>query len=157
LFALIVFFASSCRTEQNQKEPTNPQALFSEQSHDKLMKLFMDNIQYPTEARNQGITGRFFIIIDMEKGGKINNIAVNDTDKSINIPLISFNEVTVIGKPNSEELLNTSRSDYVTKDLKILEDEGVRVAKVIESLNLPEWQNNSMQFAISLNFRLTKD
>jgi hypothetical protein len=48
----------------------------------------------------------------------------------------------------------TEPTGFVKKDLAVLENEGIRVAKMLESLSLPEWQDKSIEFAILFNFRL---
>lgn len=151
----ILFLAVSCKTDMKQAEKANQQTLFSDESHSKIMSLFLQNARYPEVAKNEGITGRFFIIVKMEAGGKIVKVYVNDKDKSINVTLASLTEVQVVAiKPSTLSNANNP-PEFVTDKLTILENEGLRVAKMLETLNLPEWQDKSMEFAISFNFMLT--
>ena len=154
MFLLLAF---TNKSEQNQKTESVQQALFSQDSQNKIMKLLFENIQYPIEAKNKGMSGRFFVIVKMEKGGKISNITINDKDNSINIPLVTPNEVVVTGLVPKNDKTDKSRTEFVTKNLSVLENEGIRVAKMLESLKLPEWQNKGIEFAIPFNFKLTKD
>jgi hypothetical protein len=154
---LILSLAFSSKSEQNQKEQKVQKLVLSEDSQNKLMKLFQENIRYPDEALNKEISGRFFVIIKTSKGGKINNITVNDKDNSVNVPLIVPHEIVIVGKIPLNNATNKDHSEYVTKDLAILENEGIRVTKMIESLKLPEFRDESLEFAIPLNFKLTKD
>jgi TonB-dependent SusC/RagA subfamily outer membrane receptor len=107
---------------------------------------------YPTEAKNQDMAGRFFVIVKMKKGGIVDKVTVNDTDKSINIPLLG-NEVVVVGyglkNPAEDKSIKA-----VMKDRSVLTNEGVRAANLLGSVKIPEWENKDMEFAISFNFQL---
>jgi TonB-dependent SusC/RagA subfamily outer membrane receptor len=134
------------------QEGLSEQTLFSSGSHEKLMELLFKNVKYPAEAREQDMTGRFFVIIKMKKGGIIDKVSVNDTDKSINVPLLG-NEVVVVGyglKNPAED----KNAKAVVKDRSILTNEGVRVAGMLGSVQIPEWEDKDMEFAISFNFTL---
>jgi len=134
-----------------QDKPTG-QALFSPESHKILMDMLLKNTIYPTEAKNQDISGRFFVIVKMKKGGIVDKVMVNDTDKSINVPLLG-NEVVVAGyglkNPAEDKHINA-----VMKDRSILTNEGVRVSDMLGSAKIPEWENMDMEFAICFNFKL---
>jgi TonB-dependent SusC/RagA subfamily outer membrane receptor len=108
---------------------------------------------YPKEARENNITGRFFTIIRMKKGGIVEQVTVNDVDKSINVPLLSFNEIVIVGYG----LKNPAAARYVKAektDLTPLTNEGKRIAGMLGSVKIPEWEEKDMLFAISFNFTL---
>lgn len=146
LFGLLSFRSASAQ------ETNSEHTLFFPDSHQKLIELLFKNVMYPTEAKNQDISGRFFVIVKMKKGGIVEKVTVNDTDKSINIPLLG-NEVVVVGYGlrNPSEDKNTKA---VIKDRSIITNEGVRVANMLGSVKIPEWEDNDMEFAISFNFTL---
>jgi hypothetical protein len=148
---ILLIVLLSCSTAKAQ-ENISEQTLFSPESHKKLMELLFKNVMYPTEAKNQDISGRFFVIVKMKKGGVVDQVTVNDTDKSINVPSLG-NEVVVVGyglkNPAEVKVVKA-----VMKDRSILTNEGVRVARMLGSVKIPEWENKDMEFAISFNFQL---
>jgi TonB-dependent SusC/RagA subfamily outer membrane receptor len=148
-FILILFPFRLSFAQDNQSDMT----LFSPESQKKIHEVIYSNIMYPKEARENNITGRFFTIIRMKKGGIVEKVTVNDTDKSINVPLLSFNEIVIAGYG----LKNPAATRYVKAektDLSLLTNEGIRVAKTLGSVKIPEWENMDMEFAISFNFTL---
>jgi TonB-dependent SusC/RagA subfamily outer membrane receptor len=156
LFILPVFFLffglfsfRSANAQDNQSDMT----LFTPESQKKIHEMIYTNIVYPKEARENNITGRFFTIIRMKKGGIVEQVTVNDVDKSIKVPLLSFNEIVIVGYG----LKNPAATRYVKSektDITPLTNEGVRVAKMVGSVKIPEWENEDMVFAISFNFTL---
>jgi beta-lactamase regulating signal transducer with metallopeptidase domain len=146
---LIVF---SFKSTPGTQEKNDNQTLFSPESHKILMELLFKNVMYPTEAKNQDMTGRFFVIVKMKKGGIVDKVTVNDTDKSINVPLLG-NEVVVIGY-GLKNPAEAKELKAVMKDRSILTNEGVRVANMLGTVKIQEWENKDMEFAISFNFTL---
>lgn len=136
----------------NAQEKISEQTLFSPGSHTILMDLLFKNVKYPSEARYQDMTGRFFVIVKVKKGGIIDKVTVNDTDKSITVPLLG-NEVVVVGYGLRNPAEDKSQK-AVLEDRSVLTNEGIRVAKMLGSANIPEWENKDMEFAISFNFQL---
>jgi TonB-dependent SusC/RagA subfamily outer membrane receptor len=148
LILFLISFGSAPAQENNQD-----QTLFTPESQKKIHEMIYTNIVYPKEARENNITGRFFTIIRMKKGGIVEQVTVNDVDKSINVPLLSFNEIVIVGYG----LKNPAAAKYVKSektDLTPLTNEGVRIAKMLGSVKIPEWETEDMVFAISFNFTL---
>lgn len=163
---LLVLILFSFRTA-NVQESSTSQALFSPESQKKIIELIYANIMYPSEAKMQDMTGRFFVIVKMKKGGTVDLVKVNDTDKSINVPLLSYNEVVIVGyglKKPAENLAvigygpakksENKNGSADKRDISNLTNEGIRVAKMLGTVKIPEWEKKDMEFAISFNFDL---
>jgi TonB-dependent SusC/RagA subfamily outer membrane receptor len=148
----LLFFGLLSFRSANAQENNSEQSLFSPESHQKLIELLFKNVMYPTEAKNQDMSGRFFVIVKMKKGGIVEKVTVNDTDKSINIPLLG-NEVVVLGY-GLKNPADIGDIKGVMKDRSVLTNEGVRVANMLGSVKIPEWENKDMEFAIQFNFTL---
>ena len=164
VMSLIVFLSFSSAFAQ---EDLSDQTLFSAESQKKIMEMVYANITYPSEAKQQNKTGRFFVIITMKKGGIVDQVKVNDIDKSINIPLLSYNEVVIVGYGLKNPAENLAVVGYGSakqderkdgkedkRDISLLTNEGIRVARMVGSVKIPEWENKDMEFAISFNFQL---
>lgn len=148
--SLLVFSPFSSAFAQ---QDISDQMLFSAESQKKIIEMVYANITYPSEAKQQDNTGRFFVIVKMKKGGIVDQVKVNDTDKSINIPLLSYNEIVIVGYGLKNPAVNQNVKTEKT-DLTLLINEGIRVAKMVGSVKIPEWEDKDMEFAISFNFQL---
>jgi bla regulator protein BlaR1 len=149
---MILLFLFSFRSNQQQQERSS-QTLFSGSSQMELVRFINMNISYPTEAKEKGISGAYFLVIKIAKGGHIKKITANSNDNSINVPLVTPNEFNVIAyRPSATT--DKSIPEVSNEDLTLIKNEGIRVAKMIETLKLPEWQNKSIEFAIAFNFQL---
>ena len=148
---ITLFMLFSFKPAGSDKTPLQQQELFSAESRQKIMQFIFMNIQYPAEAKNANITGRFYVIINMGKGGKPGKVYTDSKDKSIKIPLITENDVVVMGYGTSG---NTTGPGNSNTNLLALENEAVRVAKMLGTLDLPEWKGKKMKFAFSIDFQL---
>jgi len=136
------------------KDKSNLQSIFSKESQTILRTSISTNTFYPDEAIRSGISGRFTILVKMAKGGKEEKITIIDNDKKITVPYITNDCINIVRLARPESLQNKTGSNVKKTDLTILKNEGVRVAKSLESLKLPEWQEHNVEFAIDLNFSI---
>jgi TonB family protein len=130
------------------------QTLFSKESLQKMFQLLFRNVIYPTDAREKSIEGSFYVIVKMAKGGIIENVTVNSDDNSINVPLLSRNEVIITAYKPAVKDTKVVSADIPKDPMSPLKNEAMRVAKMLETLKLPEWENKGMEFAIAFNFQL---
>ena len=147
----VLLLLFSFKPESVLRDFSQKQELLSPESQQKLMQFIFRNIQYPTEAKNANITGRFYVIVNMGRGGKVGKVYTNRKDKIMKIPMINENDVVVTGYGSSD---NTSGQGSFNTNLLVLENEAVRVAKMLGSLELPEWKEKKMEFAFSIDFQL---
>lgn len=159
---LLFSFKSSSVTQEKKDDQT----LFTAESQKKILDMIYSNIVYPSEAKVQNVTGRFFVIVKMKKGGIVDQVRINDSDQSINVPMLSYNEVVIIGRgvknPSDIEVIGygtqksgeSSKGNESKKGLSLLTDEGIRIANLLGSVKIPEWENKNMEFAISFSFSL---
>ncbi len=146
---LFVSFKPGDEVIQN---PQDVKPLFSKESQEKLMQYMYQNIRYPEKAKENGITGRFYVIVRMGKGGKVIGVSIDEKDKSINVPLLSPDEIVVVGygTPSAfTPITNEPESDFAA-----LKNEGIRLGRSLGSLDLPEWREKGMTFGFSMNFQL---
>jgi len=146
---LLIFFSfssdpSSLNTE-NQK-PTLSQASASE-----FYKFIFTNIKYPEEARNSCDTGRIYVVLKIKKSGIVEYTEAFSDIKDIKVPMMD--EIVITGyKPSSVE--NVDNNSKSTNDHPILKAECLRVAGKIGSLDIPEFKEKDMEFALAFKFML---
>jgi TonB-dependent SusC/RagA subfamily outer membrane receptor len=163
LISLLFFSFKSFPGTQEKKDN---QTMFSAESQKKILEMIYTNIKYPSEAKAQNVTGRFFVIVKMKKGGIVDQVKINDSDQSINVPLLTYSEVVITGYglKGSDDIQvvgygsqksGESPENYGNKKgFSLLTDEGIRVANMLGSVKIPEWENKGLEFAISFNFTL---
>jgi len=149
VLTLLLVFSFSTKSEQTQ----NPEVknIFSSESQKKITNLIHSNIVYPEAAKKAGISGQFDVVIIMGKKGMADRISASDKGKTKDVPSI-VDEINVMAYGPSSSVDNKSLNKTV--DLTLLKNEGIRVAKMIKALNLPEWQKNNLIFLIPFNFQI---
>jgi hypothetical protein len=150
----ILFAAFSFTTTKDPASQDKQEKVFSDESAVKLLKFIGENTRYPFAARSNKVTGKIYVEIAMDKGGKIRKIdAYNNADK-IKSPMTP--EVVIVGY--TDNVKNGNGKELVTTSTKIsgdnLTEECLRVARQIESLDLPEWKDKSLDFTLVINFQL---
>jgi TonB family protein len=126
--------------------------LFSKSSESEILKFVAINTGYPEEAKNSADTGKIYVIVKLMKGGVIKECVAVAEKKEINVPILP--EVVIIGyKPSAGQ--NASGMHNVKGNMHpALKTEGVRVAKKLGEIDIPEWKEKNMEFALILNFQL---
>ena len=148
---LITFFIFSNKTVQYSSAQSTQKKIFSDASNLKIFNLIFENVQYPSQAKDKEITGHFYVFIKIDVGGKIIEIKVNKNN-NVMAPLVD--EVVITGFSKYKLGKNKKHTGDVIKDLSMLENEALRVCKMLESLKIPEWQDKGMEFAIPFAFQL---
>ncbi|MCX6334273.1 MAG: M56 family metallopeptidase [Bacteroidia bacterium] len=151
----ILFAAFSFTTINIPSAVQRQEKIFSDESAVRLLTFIGQNTSYPFTARTNNITGKVFVEIAMDKGGKIRKINAFDTPDKIKFPMIQ--EVVIIGyaKPldwNGQDLMPANTPIKISGDK--LSEECLRVAQQIESLDLPEWKDKDLDFTLVFNFQL---
>lgn len=112
-----------------------------------LRKHIAQNLLYPEEAKNTGISGKIFVNFVVNKNGKVTKAKVLRSD--INDP--TTGEIVVIGYESGDV------SD-VSGDIKSLEEESLRVINSLPDFTpgLKDNQKVNVQFTIPITFALTR-
>jgi beta-lactamase regulating signal transducer with metallopeptidase domain len=126
------------------------QPLFSAESQSKLTELISDNMGYPEEAKNAGIYGKFFVVVKMAKGGQIESATIKNINSIMTTPFAYSYYFRIWGEAptNTDPMRNGT-------DLTILTNEGLRISKMIETLNLPELRDEIKEFVIPFSYVLS--
>lgn len=154
LFFLVLFlpvFILSCSRDTDKVIETESHSVFSTESLNKIRKLYQHNLNLPVEFRNNNVTGKFSLFVKMNQGGKIEEIYTYDSNADQSVPhvctinLFSFNKSLSGINPviDNEKYKNT---------IKVLEDESIRVTRMLESIRLPEPEEKELTFAVDFNF-----
>lgn len=148
LFILLI--TVSCNSSSNRNTFSDDKATISDESQSKIKELILKNFQFPVTLNNDATSGLFYVSVKIEKGGKISDIRIIKSEDSLKIPLLNSCQIMLVP---SDSINTTKNFDYITKKMYAFEEEAMRVTKMIEPLNLPEWQNKNVEFAISFNIR----
>jgi len=147
-FLLILFSFSSDYSSLNTE---NQKPTLSKASEAEFYNFLFTNIMYPEEAKNSCDTGLIYVVLKIKKGGIVENAEAFSDIKDIKVPMMD--EIVITGyKPSSvEKVAINSRS---ANDHQILKAECLRIAGKIGSLNIPEFKEKDMEFALPFKFML---
>lgn len=148
----ILFVMFSFKPESDLLKNGNQEQLFSNASHEKILKFLTVNIIYPKEARNTADSGKVYAVVKMGTGGIIKDINVFTEKNKITVPML--NEVVIVGYKLGSGQKTTNNNKAAKSDHPELKVECLRVANKLGNCEIPEWQNKNMEFAIAFNFKL---
>jgi hypothetical protein len=144
---LIALF--SFRLDPGVQLTGDQEPLFSKTSNSKIMDFIYQNISYPQEAKNAGDTGSVFVVVKMNKGGIVQECKAFSDKKGIKVPIMD--EVVVTSyKPASGQ--SSVGNKPTTTDHTLLKSECSRIANKLGSVNIPEWKDKNMEFAMAFRF-----
>lgn len=137
---------------------TASEPLFSNTSEIAILKFLGMNTGYPQEAKASSDTGKIFVVVKWEKGGIIKDCKAFTEKTGIKVPFLP--EVVIVGnKPSAvpgdlrsgKETGNTNAkgSDHIA-----LQTESVRIANKLAEVDIPEWKEKNMEFALVFHFVL---
>ncbi len=127
-----------------------PGSLFSEASTMKILRFLAENSVYPQGAKNSLDTGKVFISVRVNKGGKIREAATFIDKKDIKVPVLN-EEIVIIGYlPSDDKIIKSDQSS----DHAELRSECLRLANKLEEIDIPEWNEQNMEFAVAIKFVL---
>ncbi|HZK61637.1 MAG TPA: energy transducer TonB, partial [Anaerovoracaceae bacterium] len=130
-----------------------PEPLFSRSSENEILKYVGMNTGYPQLARNSSDTGRVYVVVKMGKGGIVKECSAVTEKNEIKVPLMP--EVVIIGYNSSTGLQsNAGIKKETSKEHPLLKPECLRVVNNLGELNIPEWKDKDMEFALAFKFIL---
>lgn len=125
--------------------------LFSQNSQTEILKFIGMNTGYPQEAKSSADTGKIFVVVKMEKGGIIKECKAYTEKIGIKVPFLP--EVVIVGYKTLGP--GDIKPGKVTGNVHLeLQTESERVVNKIGSVDIPEWKEKDMEFALTLNFVL---
>lgn len=146
---LVLFFSFS--SDPSSLNAENQKVTLSQASASKFYEFLFTNIKYPEEAKNSCDTGRIYVVLKIKKGGIVEKTKAFTDIKDIKVPMMD--EIVVVGyKPSSVD--NVDSHSKSTNDHPFLKTECLRVASKIGSLDIPEFKENDMEFALAFKFML---
>jgi TonB family protein len=128
------------------------ESLFSQNSLTEILKFIGMNTGYPEEAKNSADTGKIFVVVKMGKDGIVKECKAFTEKTAIKVPFLP--EVVIVGYKPSEVPKTSVTPGASGKEHLSLKTESERVVNKIGSVDIPEWKDNDMEFAITLNFVL---
>lgn len=143
----ILFVLFSFKPESNTLMNGPQSQVFSKSSEAEINKFVAKNVIYPLEAKNLSDTGRFFVVVKMNKGGVIKDCKFFTEKDKVEVPILE-GIIAVAYKSNSTSV---AKSD---KEHLALKAECLRIANKLSELQIPEWKDKNVEFAISINFQL---
>jgi hypothetical protein len=109
------------------------------------------NTGYPQEAKSASDTGKIFVVVKMGKGGIVKECKAFTEKTAIKVPFLP--EVVIVGykTPGPGDI----KPGKVTGNEHLeLKTESERVVNKIGSVDIPEWKDKDMEFALTINFVL---
>ena len=149
--AAILFVMFSFKPESISKNNGPQEPLFSQKSQSKILEFLGMNTGYPQEAKSSADTGKIFVVVKMGKGGIVKECKAYTEKAGIKVPFLP--EVVIVGyqTPGPGDI----RPGKVTGNVHLeLQAESERVVNKLGSVNIPEWKEKDMEFALTLNFVL---
>jgi TonB family protein len=131
---------------------TSPEPLFTQNSETEILKFLGQNTGYPQEAKMTSDTGSVYITVKMDKGGIIRECKAFTEREGINMPFL--NQVVIVAYKPSEGQNTPGMQNAVGKEHLSLKTECERVANKIGSIDIPEWKEKNMEFALAIRFIL---
>jgi hypothetical protein len=129
--------------------------LFSQSSIIKILKFVGGNTRYPQEAKSASDTGSVYIVVRMGQGGVINETTPFTDRKDIKEPVLP--EIIIVAHKDNYPLgLQSSyyRKISTSEELNTFKTESVRAVSKLGDLDIPEWKDKNMEFALQMKFVL---
>jgi len=127
-------------------------APFAQDSETRILEFLGQNTGYPQDAKISSDTGSIYVRVKMEKGGIIKECKAVTEKTGINVPFL--HEVVIVGYKPSEGQAISGTGSAEGKDHLSLKTECERVANKIGTLDIPEWKDKNMEFALVYKFIL---
>jgi len=127
---------------------SSPEKLFSESSELELLKFLAANTGYPLEAKNSSDTGSVYVVVKMNKGGVIKECSAFTERDEIKVPILP--KIVIVGYKSAAVLSNSA----ISKEHPLLKTECLRMANKLTEVNIPEWKEKDIEFALAIKFTL---
>lgn len=122
-----------------------------------LMQYMAQNLRYPIEAQELGVTGRVIIEFIVEKDGSISEVKTVNNSAKPKKEDFATSDVTVVGYDIYKEDAKKPTFEEVDAAAKALENEAIRVVKAMPKKWTPGEQSGKkvrVRYCIPLTFRL---
>ena len=143
----ILFVLFSFKPESNTLMNGPQSQVFSKSSEAEINKFVAKNVIYPLEAKNLSDTGRFFVVVKMNKGGVIKDCKFFTEKGKVEVPILE--EIIAVAYKNNSTSVAKSDKEHLA-----LKAECLRIANKLSELQIPEWKDKNVEFAISIIFQL---
>jgi hypothetical protein len=147
LFVMFSFKPGFDRTNNVDQEP-----LFSKTSEAEILKFLARNTGYPQVAKNASDTGKIFVVVKMGKGGIVKESKAFTDNTTISAPFLP--QIVIVGYKQSGGISTTIIQKTNEKEHPALKDECRRIVNKLSEVNIPEWKDKNMEFAIVYKFIL---
>jgi beta-lactamase regulating signal transducer with metallopeptidase domain len=147
----ILFLMFSFKTASNPPKSVYQEPLFSKTSVSAIYKFINQNIVYPQMAKESSDIGKVFVVVKMNKGGVIKECKAFTDTKDIKSPILD--EVVITAYNTAGQSVKKSEKGTAGEH-PFLKNECVRIAKKLSEIDIPEWKEKNMEFALSFNFIL---
>ncbi len=132
---------------------SDTEPLFSNASEIEILKFIGQNTGYPQEAKNSADTGMIYVNVRMDKGGIIKDCSAVTEKSEIKFPIIP--DVVIVGYNNSTGLQSMANiKKAASNEHPLLKVECLRIANKLSELDIPEWKEKDMEFALAIKFVL---
>lgn len=147
----ILFVMFSFKPVSNTTMNGSQEQLFSKSSQSEIVKFLASNIRYPLEARNSSDTGKVFVVIKMNKGGIIKECKFFSEKNKVKVPILEEIVVTAYIDNSKSVAKSETKTD---REHLALKTESLRVANKLVEVQIPEWKDKNIEFALAFNFHL---
>ncbi len=143
----ILFISFSFKSVPSPLNSVNQGPLFSVSSDSVISDYLQKRIVYPADAKNSLDTGMVFVVVNMNKGGIVKECKAFTSKSEIDAPVIR--KIYIVGyKPSDQKMVKNSE---INPSLKT---ECLRVANRLGEIDIPEWKNRDVKFAVAFHFLL---
>lgn len=118
----------------------------SSASADSIVKYIATKIKYPQDAKEASVEATIYLSIEVENG-VVKECEITKNKKRVDSQIL--NEIVVIAYAKNPIVNKKGR-----KNTKSLEDECLRVAKLVTDIQIPEWKEGEVEFTIPVIFQL---
>jgi TonB family protein len=133
--------------ETDQQKPQ-----LSKSTEKAIMGFLMDNISYPQSAKDACDTGKVFLTLKLTKGGVIKEFKAFTYQEDFKGAVIP--EVVITGyKPVNQQNTALPKS-FELNDHPALKAECLKVANKLTVKEIPEWEENNLEFTLAFKFNL---
>ncbi len=147
-----LFVMFSFKPGSSQTNTGNQKTLFSKTSESEILKFIGMNTGYPQEAKSSSDTGKVFVVVKMNKGGIIKECKAFTDKKAINVPFLP--EIVIVAYKTLAGTSAANSEKATGYEHPALKTECLRVANKLSEVNIPEWKDKNMEFAIAYKFTL---
>lgn len=146
-----LFVMFSFKPESGVTNTGNQKQLFSKTSESEILVFLGENAVYPQEAKSSYDTGKVFVVVKINKG-IIKECKAFTDKKDVKVPFLP--EIVIVGYKPSVGTSASNSEQAAGNEHPTLKTECLRVTNKLSEVNIPEWKNNNMEFAIVYKFVL---